>query len=212
MNMARKIGNYLRPMLAFALCMSLIGCGMFKTQSKEEALEKMQWEYGDNAIHLQLDAGPDLNWWGDQPHTLLLVVVQMDDLSAMEAYRSSAKAMSDLLLAETAPSGLLTLKRFFIEPGVKRDLQLARVDQSRYVGVVLGYQHLDPKRSIRLYQIGADMDRKGWVFRQYQAKPEPLKIELRLGAEGVEASHSERQPIKPVIQPKSGLIETAISE
>lgn len=185
---------------------------MFSTQSKEEALEKMQWGYGSDDIQITIHAEPDLNWWGDQPHTLLMTVVQMEDLSAMEAYNSSSQAMSQLLLAETAPTGLLNLKRFFIEPGIKRGLQLARVDKSRYVAVVLGYQHLDPVRSIRLYQIGADFDRKGWVFRQYNAKPEPLAIYLQLGAEGIVASASGRQSKPQFIQPKSGQIDLSHNE
>lgn len=190
----------------------LSGCGMFSTQSKEEALEKMQWSYGSDDIQITVHPEPDLNWWGDQPHTLLMTVVQMEDLSAMEAYNSSSQIMSQLLLAETAPTGLLNLKRFFIEPGIKRGLQLARVDKSRYVAIVLGYQHLDPARSIRLYQIGADFDRKGWVFRQYSAKPEPLAIHLQLGAEGIVASASGRQSKPHLIRPTSGQIDLLHNE
>lgn len=207
-----KLKKIYYGLVIFLLLSLLSGCSMFKTQSKAEALEEMKWAYGDNDIQITVEAGPDLNWWGEQAHTLLMTVVQMEDLSAIEPYRSSSQAMSQLLLAETAPSGLLSLKRFFIEPAAKRDLHLARVDKSRYVAVVLGYQHLDPARSIRLYQIGADFDRKGWVFRQYSAKPEPLAIDLRLGAEGIVASASERQAKKTLIQPKSGPIDPTINE
>lgn len=196
--------HYFYLFMAFFLLIGLTGCGMFKTQSKEEALEDMKWSYGDNDIEITVEAEPDLNSWGGQPHTLLMIVVQMEDLSAIEPYKGSSQAMSQLLLAEVAPTGLLNLKRFFIEPNAKQTLKLARVDKSHYVAVFLGYQHLDPARSIRLYQIGADFDYKGWVFRQYSAKPEPLAIQLRLGAEGIVASESERQAKKTLVQPKSG--------
>lgn len=211
-NQREKRRSYFFLLSLIIVLSVLSGCSLFRTQSKEEALEKIQWSYGSDDIQISIHAEPDLNWWGDQPHTLLMTVVQMEDLSAIEAYKSSSEAMSQLLLAETAPTGLLNLKRFFIEPDIKRKLQLARVDSSRYVAIVLGYQHLDPARSIRLYQIGADFERKGWIFRQYSAKPEPLAIHLQLGAENIIATSSGRQVKPQLSQPQSGPIDFSHNE
>lgn len=199
----------LRFKQAFLLLLlgTLSACSLVKTQSKEEALQKMTWEYGPDAIELVATAEPSLNWWGGQAHTLLISVVQLEDLGALEKYKTSAQALSELLLAETAPSGLLSLNRYFLAPGTQIKKKIARLDKSRYVAVFLGYQHLDPARSIRVYQIGAEFQRKGWVFRQYQAHPEPVQIQLHLGADGVMSSQQHVQPFSVSHPPRSGWVE-----
>lgn len=197
----------LKKALLFVLFSSLGACSLVKTQSKEEALQKMTWEYGQDAIELVLTAEPGLNWWGGQAHTLLVSVVQLEDLSALEKYKTSAQALSELLLAETAPSGLLSLNRYFLAPGTQVKQKIARLDKSRYVAIFLGYQHLDPARSIRVYQIGAEFQRKGWVFRQYHANPESVQIQLHLGPDGVMSSQQQAQPFSVPLPPRSGWVE-----
>lgn len=194
----------------FVLVVSLSACSLVKTQSKEEALQKMTWEYGQDAIELVLMAEPTLNWWGGQAHTLLVSVVQLEDLSALERYKASVQALSELLLTETAPSGLLSLNRYFLAPGAQIKQKIARLDKSRYVAVFLGYQHLDPARSIRVYQIGAELQRKGWVFRHYHASPEAVQIQLHLGPDGVMSSQQQAQPFSVPAPPRSGWVEDQI--
>lgn len=193
------------PMLASGLLV-LGGCGMFKTKSKEEAMNEVAWRYAQEAIEIDVQAQPGLNRWGGQPHTLLMVVAQAHEPGELEPYVIDPNKLAALLLAETAPSPLLGLNKFFVEPGSERSYRLARVDQARYVAVVLGYQHLDPARSARLYKIGAELDYEGLIFRVYRAQPQPLTIRLKLGDDGVLDSLATTQGPSPSISPASGMI------
>lgn len=180
-----------RQAVAALLILSLAGCGMFKTKSRQEALQDLNWSYERDALVLEALADPLLNPWGGQAHTLLLTVVQMAEPSVFEPYATSPDRLSELLMAQSAPSGLLSLERIFIEPGSKRRYRLARVEKARYVGIALGYQHLDPARSTRLYQFGASLEHRGLMFREYEAQPQPLRIRLRLGREAVADSQTD---------------------
>lgn len=196
-----------RCVLAGVLMALLAGCGMFNTKSRDEALKELTWSYEADGIQLQVEADPMLNATDGQPHTLLLVLVQMADPNAFTAYSRQKDKLASLLLAESAPDGMLDLQRFYIEPGSKRDIKIPRIESAKYVGLAAGYAHLDPSRSARLYQIGVDVHTSGWVFRENEATPQPLAIRLLLGADGIQDSLSSRaQPAKPT-QPAGGLVE-----
>ncbi|WP_341666713.1 type VI secretion system lipoprotein TssJ [Alcaligenes sp. SDU_A2] len=177
--------------LVLLAALVLTGCGMFKTKSKDDALKDLEWQYERDALVLEINADPQLNTWGGQAHTILMVVAQMAEPSVFEPYSSRPDQLSSLLMADSAPTGLLSMDRIFVEPGVKRRIRLARMDKARYVAVALGYQHLDPARSTRLYQFGAKLESHGLMFREYEARPEPLRIRLRLGPQAIVESQTD---------------------
>lgn len=197
-------GAFVGLLVAFAI--SVGGCSLVKTKSKKDALKDIEWNYEQEGIELSVRAHDDLNRWGGQPHTLLMLVAQLEDPSAFEPYTAGSDKLSALLLTETAPNGLLTLQKYFIEPGAERTIRLARVEKARYVALAMGYQHLDPARSTRLYQIGADLDYDGLVLREYRAAPEPLHIRVLLGAESIQDSLTARRTEIEPVQPKTGIL------
>lgn len=199
-----KLNQIIKKIIIVTIAISLSACGLFKTVSKDEALDDMKWSYAADAITLQIESTKDLNRWDGQPHSLLMVLTQFEDPSAFEPYTKSPSKLSSLLMSEEPPAGLLNTQRYYIEPDTSRTISMARVDKAKYIGIALGYQHLDPRRSVRIYQIGVDMDYSGLILREYVAEPQPLRLELLLGAESIFDSLSTRQDkIKPV-QPKAG--------
>src|SRR5690606_6723536 len=188
----------------------LAGCGsvnsMLGGNSEQDALKDMKWTYAEDGFQVDIQADPRLNEAAGQPHVLALAVVQMDDPSAFTALTASADALRTLLLAESPPQGTLSLQRLYIAPGEKRPLQLVRVENAKYVGVVAGYDHLEPARSARLYRIGVQVTSSGLVVKKRTATPEPLKISLLLGPAGILDSPSGKaQPVDPV-KPEAGLV------
>src|SRR3546814_18960708 len=85
---------------------------------------------------------------------------------------------------------MLSLERVFIAPGEKRKLQFVRVEKAQYVGLIAGYNHLDPARSARLYRIGVQVDSPGMFLKPRQASHEPLRLELRLGPDNIQGPPS----------------------
>lgn len=201
----------LRWLLVLACVMPIVGCGsvnsMLGGNSEKDALQEMTWSYAEDGIQLEVHADPDLNEAGGQPHMLVLSLVQMEDPSAFKALTASTAAIKKLLLTGSPPDGTLALQKLYIAPGEQRQLQLVRVEKAKYIGLVAGYDHLDPARSARLYRIGVQVDASGIVVRKHTAAPEPLKISLRLGPAGIQESPSGKAvPVSPV-KPQAGLVE-----
>src|SRR5690606_16546340 len=100
--------------------------------------------YAEDGFQVEIQADPQLNESAGQPHVLALAVVQMEDPSAFTALTASAAAIKSLLLAESPPKGTLSLQRLYIAPGEKRQQQWVRVENAKYLGLVAGYDHLEP--------------------------------------------------------------------
>ena len=198
-------------LLAVLLCGAVLSAcssmnSMLGGNSESDALKAMKWTYAADGIQLAISADPQLNVFSAQPHTLALSVVQMEDPSAFAPYAANAAKMSELLLADSPPPGMLSLDRLFVSPGEHRGVTLPRVEKAKYVGLVTGYYHLDPVRSARLYQIGVEVDASGIVIKTRNAAPEPLKIDLQLGADAIrEAPGTRTSPVEPT-RPKGGLM------
>lgn len=192
---------------ALSACLFLASCGSFQSRSRDDALRELTWSYAPQAIQLSVQADVMLNETEGEPHNLLLIVAQMEDPNAFSAYARESALLTELLLADRAPDGILDIQRFHIEPGATRDIPIDRVQSARYVGVATGYAQLDPKRSARLYQIGVSVDHSGWIFREHAAAPEPLAIQLRLGPVGIHDSLiGPAEPPAPT-QPVGGMVE-----
>lgn len=174
--------------------------------SEADALKALKWTYAADGLQVVVSASPNLNQSTDQPHTLALSVVQMEDPSAFSPYTASSAKLSTLLLADAPPPGLLALNRIFVSPGESRTVVLPRVEKAKYVGLAAGYYHLDPARSARLYQIGVEVSSSGIVVKNRDASPEPLRIDLRLGADGIQESPGTRSPPVTPTRPAGGLV------
>ncbi|ANN76538.1 type VI secretion system lipoprotein TssJ [Bordetella flabilis] len=196
--------------VALSSCSSLNS--MMGGNSETDALKAMKWTYAADGVQVAITADPQLNQSTGQPHTLALTVVQMEDPSVFAPYAANSARMSALLLADSPPQGLLSLDRIFVSPGENRTVTLPRVEKAKYVGLVTGYYHLDPIRSARLYQIGVEVDSSGIVVKTRNASPEPLKIDLRLGADGIQEAPGTRTPPVEPVRPKGGLVSTPLPQ
>src|SRR3546814_17968145 len=107
---------------------------------------------------------------------LALTIVQMETPNAFTDQTASAAKLKNLLLAQSPPKGMLSLERVFIAPGEKRKLQFVRVEKAQYVGLIAGYNHLDPARSARLYRIGVQVDSSGMIIKTRQASPDRKSV------------------------------------
>ena len=199
----------LRRLLPAALCIGVLAScsslnSMMGGSSEQDALKALKWTYAADGVQIALMADPHLNQSTDQPHTLALTVVQMADPNAFTAATANSAKLTTLLLADSPPPGMLALNRVFVSPGEQRTITLARVEKAQYVGLAAGYYHLDPARSARLYRIGVEVDSSGIIVTTRQAAPEPLKIDLRLGASGIQESPGAGAPPVTLTKPKAG--------
>lgn len=194
--------------LVASCVVALTACGsvnsMLGGNSEKEALQEMKWSYAPDGLQIKVKADPLLNEAGGQPHMLAVVVVQLEVPNAFTAMTSDSDKLRELLLAPGPSQGMLALDRVFIAPGDQRTLTLPRVEKAQYIGLAAGYNHLDPARSTRLYQVGVHVDSSGLVVKKRTAAPDALAIELHLGPESIlGAPGSRAAPVEPV-KPQGG--------
>lgn len=205
----------MRAVLGLIGALLLQGCSLFSgdsaQQGREQALREMQWSFAEDAVELQISADPGLNTYDGQAHSLLLVVAQVQQPNAFSNYTASGQRLAQLLLMEQAPAGMPGLTRVFIEPGEQRRVRLPRLENTRYIGLASGYAHLDPARSARLYRIGVGITEEGFWSTRYRAAPEPLVIDLLLGADGILRGPGSRPADLVPEQPKAGEVRLAPS-
>lgn len=204
----RRCRAALRLLAYAAVCASLTACSsvnsMFGGNSEKQALQEMKWAYAPDGLQIVVEADPALNEVNGQPHMLAVVVVQLEAPNAFTALTADSDKLRGLLLAPGPTQGMLSLDRVFIAPGEHRTLTLPRVEKAQYIGLAAGYNHLDPARSTRLYQIGVHVDSSGLFIKTRTAAPDALAIELHLGPESVQgAPGTKPQPVDPV-RPKGG--------
>ncbi|OWT59102.1 type VI secretion lipoprotein TssJ [Candidimonas nitroreducens] len=176
--------------------------------SKDDALKDLKWSYAADGVQIAVRADPQLNRSDGQPHTLALTVIQLADPSAFTPYTKDPAKLAQLLLANSAPTGVLSLQRFFIAPNAQQTLVLPRAENAKYVGLATGYYHLDPPRDTRLYRIGVDVDSSGFLVKNHSAAPAPMKIDLILGADSILDAPDTRPPEVPPTQPKAGVVSS----
>ena len=173
-----------------ALCILLAACSSQDLTPEQKALTALKWDYTENAIELSFTADNDLNQYDGQAHNLLVVVTQFDQISAFSAYTGSSQQLSSLLL--------------FIEPGQTRQLSLPRLEGAKMVGIAAGYAHLDPTRSVKLYQIGVDVTSTGFFSKTWTATPRPIAIDLLVGPDALLRGKESRLALPKPVQPREG--------
>ncbi len=191
-----------------AACTVLAACSsvnsMMGGNSEKDALREMKWSYAPDGLQIQVEADPTLNDVNGQPHMLALVVVQLEAPNAFASMTADPDKLRSLLLAPGPAQGMLALDRIFIAPGERRRLSLPRVEKAQYVGLAAGYNHLDPARSTRLYQIGVNVDSSGIIIKTRTASPDPLAIDLYLGPDTIQGAPGTKPVPTDPVRPKGG--------
>ena len=186
--------------------LSACSSSMLGGSSKEDALKALKWTYGADGIQIDVRANPQLNLSEGQAHTLALTVVQFADPTVFTPYSSDSAKLTQLLLANSAPVGMLSLQRLFIAPGEQGSISVPRAENAKYVGLAAGYYHLDAPRNTRLYRIGVDIESSGFLIKNHNATPTPLKIDLLLGPNSILDAPDSRIPSITPTQPEAGLV------
>src|SRR5690606_38608340 len=120
--------NLARLLAGVVCCASLAACSsmnsMFGGSSEKDALNDLKWAYSEDGVQIQIHADPALNQASGQPHMLALSVVQMEDPNAFTALTANAAKLKTLLLADSAPPGMLSVQRIYVAPGEVKTLKL----------------------------------------------------------------------------------------
>lgn len=166
---------------AIAVC----SCASKSAQVSSRQVPPTQWPYEEQAIHLDLKAGSQLNLFDDIPHTLLVCVYQLRDLNAFNQLTGDDDGLYDLLQCSAFDASVRSSKRLIIHPGHDSTITLDRAEDTKYVAIVAGYYSIEKDKIVRLFDIPVVAEKTGAFSRTKISRPDRLNIELALGPEQI---------------------------
>jgi len=152
-----------------------------------QPLPPAQSEPAPKAIRLQLTSDPQLNYYNNLPHSLLVCVYQLSNLNELNQLADDTEGIYKLRECTLFDSSVTQAKRLIVHPKQDLNLELDRAQGTKYVAIVAGYQLLEKERVLRMYEVPEIVEKKGWIRRTKTLKLGPLDISLRLGPQQIES-------------------------
>lgn len=180
-----------QPILAVlvSLLVLLQGCSSMNSamggNTQKEAKAEVSWPFQRNGIQLELIAANDINAFFNQPHTVVLGVLQMEDSKPFLQLLNDPKKLTAMLADGDPGKDFLHLDRYIVSPGKRDILDIDRVQDARYVAIVAGYYNFDPSGAARLFRIPLNIKSEGMVSTTYTATPANLALRLYLGRQRI---------------------------
>lgn len=194
--------NKQRLLIMFVI--ALAGCGATGGSSddkQEKAKAEVTWPFAKNGIMIELISDVDLNFYANRPHTMVLGVVQLEDEKAFPKLLTQPETLANALATGVLPQGALHMDRYVVSPDTRVVMQLDRVQDAKYVGILAGYYQFEPARSARYFRIPLNLSSSGLVFKDYKATPAALAVRLMLGPQrivnAVSLTHDPDAPVPP---------------
>lgn len=139
--------------------------------------------YVKDAIGINITAVPDLNFFNNQSHTLVLAVYELSDPNVYKQMLESSDGVVQLLDGKQFDSTVLSRRRATVQPGENTSFVMDQVEGARYVAVVAGFYSMQGQGNFsRLYPI----ELKGGGF--WSSGGPQMLIDLRLGRDGIATS------------------------
>jgi type VI secretion system VasD/TssJ family lipoprotein len=164
--------------VGLVLLLTLLFCSCKKNVTPPPA---PAWNFEPKAIQLTYLADPQLNAYDGGAHAMVLTIYQLSDVNSFNNLAQSSEGLQKLLDAQPYDATVMAANRFFVQPGERKTLTLARAKSAQWVGVVAGYYQLTPGVVTRLLSIPVLIEHHGRIFRKTSAKVDHLSIHLFLG-------------------------------
>ncbi len=150
------------------------------------------WTYENKAISISVRSSADLNEVSERPHALSLSVFQLSDTNTFAGLSTTRDGAIELLDKGKIDSTVAQFTRIIIQPGEKKLIKLDRAQTAKYVGIIAGYNQLDPTLDVHLFQIPVVPSKRGLVDKALaassliadEAKGLPGKLYLNIELDG----------------------------
>jgi len=144
------------------------------------------WGFGSKGIEITYTADKLLNAYDNKPHTLLLVIYQLENVNAFNKFAGYTEGVEKLLEAQNFDPGVMGIEKVFIEPGSQKTVVLNRSENAKWVGVVAGYYDLVPEKTTRVFEFSYDIKTSGLIRKTTEAQVKTLKVNLLFGPKGIQ--------------------------
>ncbi|WP_428560279.1 MAG: type VI secretion system lipoprotein TssJ [Solidesulfovibrio sp. DCME] len=175
-------------LLLAAMAVSLTCCGGSPPNPK---LSEPQWVYEPGAVKLRYRADKKLNEYDGEGHTVALCVYQLTQPNAFNTLAKSSEGLLKLLECKTFDATVVSYENIFVEPGQDKVTHMDRAENATYLGVVAGYNELNPQQSTRLFKYPVEEKTEGFFTTTTIRQPGKIFINLFLGPFGVQKVGSQ---------------------
>lgn len=151
-----------------------------------------EWRYEKDAVNLTFQADPNLNLYNDISHTLQLCVYQLKDPNGFNQRTQTEDGLYSLLACSLFDASVANFRSIIVHPGENISVVMDRAEGAKYIGIAAGYAVMEKDRITRLLEIPLITAAEGGTFsRQQVAKPDAIRLNLRLGPLQIETGAGE---------------------
>ena len=171
------------------------------------------WGFGSKGLQISYTADKLLNSYENKPHTLLLVVYQLDNVNAFNKFTTYKEGLEKLLEAQNFDPSVMGIEKVFVEPKANKTIVLNRAENAKWVGIVAGYYDLAPGKVSKSFEIPFKVGTQGFIRRKKVAQIQPLHLNLLFGPHSIqeigkqEIQEKPKAPEKPKDQGKQEIKE-----
>ncbi len=152
------------------------------------------WNFSPQSIKIHYRATPDLNLYQNTPHTLLLKIFELRDISRFKSLLQSRGGLikvlqfvgQNLYLGD-AQKDVIYYEQKIVSPGDEKTISLDRMKGVKWIAIVAGYYNLSPETSFRYFKVPIIYQKKGIIFKKKIAIPGRLFVNLILGPTSIQA-------------------------
>ncbi len=164
---------------------SLIACLFFMISCAGKTIQPPEFIYAKDGVRINVEADWELNRYEGAPHTLMACVYQLDSRKSFNLLSGDRDGLYTLLECSRFDSSVTNVERLFIHPGQKSVAIFDRVESTRYVAVVAGYNRMEKEGDVRIFEIPIKSESAGFMSSTVIEVPEELTIDLILGPERI---------------------------
>ncbi len=168
---------------------TLSGCSttnsMMGGNTRKQAMAEIAWDFGKDAVMIEVAAETGLNQYAGESHTLLLGIYQMADSAAFYKMIADPAAMAKSMGSGKGGDGFVQFSRYVVTPGQRSILILDRAQNAKFIGIAAGYYHMAGDSSARLFEVPLTISSKGMLSTTYTAAPAPLAVRMTFGADAI---------------------------
>lgn len=150
------------------------------------------WSYQEQAVVVKLSASRDLNTYAQRPHTLVVKVIQLTDVSGIMTLMQTPNGVRSVLSEELEmiPNAVFS-DTVVLAPKQTHTVSYARQQDAKFVAVVTGFAELNTAKSVRILPISVITE------KQQAPKPETSIVDtLTLGLFA-----EEPEPLPDIVRP-----------
>ena len=176
----------------FPLTILICLIALLLSSCAQKIVPPTNWTGEREGLILHLKSDPNLNKIDGMTSTLYFVVYQLKAPNAFNQLTTNKEGLYKLLESNIFDPSVTAVKNIIIYPGSDVTYKIDRALDTRYIGVVAGYNAMEKGRMIRMFDIPVKTFRHGFLKNKKEIMADTLKISIRLGPDQIESSGVEK--------------------